>query len=122
MENSKIFIIDDDSIFRFMFTNILGRYVSKDDIYEFKNGQDALNLLHLAPKHIFLDLRMPVIDGWEFMEEVTKRSLSSSTRIHIVSSSIDPYDESIKEKYELVKNYLRKPVDPSTLEKIIKEG
>jgi CheY-like chemotaxis protein len=71
----------------------------------------------VLPDVIFLDIDMPLMDGFQFLEEFNK--LKSSTkdkcRIVMLTSSINPQDVSKSKKYEAVKKYLNKPLSQDSL-------
>ena len=94
-----IYIIDDDAITIFGIKKILKRTVVSDTIFEFENGAQALNSIirnltekGTTPDVIFLDLNMPIMDGWQFLEALLKIPIEKKLIINIVTSSIDPVD------------------------------
>ena len=95
----NIFVIDDDPIMLFGMRKMLSKITAKSRLYEFNNGQGALNniLEHIQedtklPEVIFLDINMPILDGWGFLEEFIKLPIDRQILIKIFTSSIDPYD------------------------------
>jgi len=72
------------------------------------------------PEIIFLDLNMPVMDGWEFLERFTKikNKLGKVITLYVVSSSINPLDVDRAKSLTSVHDYLIKPVNISELENI----
>ncbi|WP_246200107.1 response regulator [Maribacter luteus] len=62
------------------------------------------------PDVIFLDLNMPIMDGWEFSYEFVKLPLENIPRINIVSSSIDSRDIGKANTYDIVKVFIVKPL------------
>lgn len=122
-------IIDDDN----MYVNLVKRIVEAKNLCQnlmvFKNGKDALNYFEAIltnlnkttiPEIIFLDLNMPVMDGWEFLDNFTKikNKLGKIITLYIVSSSINPVDIERAKKINMVKDYLIKPVTIEDLEAI----
>jgi CheY-like chemotaxis protein len=87
------------------------------------NGQMALDYyealskeedgLSKAPEIILLDLNMPVMDGWEFLEIFLKKypQFSERTMVFVVTSSINPADKIRSHKEDAVKGFLSKPLD-----------
>ena len=63
---------------------------------------------------IFLDLNMPIMDGWQFLEEFMTPN-TQQIIIYIVTSSIDPVDEDKAKQYFLISNYVVKPITPESL-------
>jgi two-component system, chemotaxis family, chemotaxis protein CheY len=112
---SQIWIIDDDDICRFMLQSMLENTGQVGSVRQFRNGLEALDYLSQQqqqpgqlPDLIFLDLEMPFMDGWQFLE---KYSLTGFTiPIYIVSSSTSLEDIDRSKTYALIKGYLIKPV------------
>lgn len=73
------------------------------------------------PQVIFLDLNMPVWDGWQFLDEFTKIPTEQKVTIFILTSSNSEEDIKRAEKYSLTSNYLVKPVEQSHMKDILAE-
>jgi CheY-like chemotaxis protein len=121
-------IIDDDDIFIYGTRRIMQEVRFCEDIVVFKNGKEAIDGMqnYLAegknlPDIIFLDINMPVMNGWDFLEEFTKiPNLNKGTvLLYVVSSSIDPSDLQKAKEFELVNNYILKPILPKQLNEIL---
>lgn len=121
-------IIDDDPIFIYGTKRLMKEIDFCDTIMVYNNGQDALEgLLELSetgqkiPPYIFLDLNMPIMDGWEFLEEFSKipNDKLTKTTIYIISSSVDPRDLEKVKHYKAVNNYILKPITPTDLETVL---
>jgi CheY-like chemotaxis protein len=120
-----IYIIDDDVIFVKITTRLLQLSGICDNFLVFKNGQEALDyikprLLHSEPlaDMILLDINMPVMDGWEFLDNLQKVPNSDKLNINLISSSIDPLDIQKAESYDLIKNFLTKPISVDKLKSL----
>ncbi|MET6991761.1 hypothetical protein [Sediminicola arcticus] len=61
------------------------------------------------PEVIFLDLNMPVIDGWEFLDEFAKLDIPEKIDIYVVGSSLDIRDKEKLKEYDMVINMISKP-------------
>ncbi|MFN8417508.1 MAG: response regulator [Cytophagaceae bacterium] len=121
-EKATICIVDDDEIFQFITKKTFERLNRKDDLYIFSNGEEAIQyfLSHqeLKPDVIFVDINMPIMDGWDFMEEL-ERIQMNYPQIFMVSSSIDDKDLTKAKSMPLVKDYITKPIDESTIKVIL---
>ncbi|MGO2358061.1 response regulator [Mesonia sp.] len=120
-------IIDDDPIFIFGLKKVMNSVEFSEEIMIFKNGEDALHGLidlknepETLPEVILLDLSMPVMDGWQFLDEFTKVKIEKKITIYIVSSSIDPMDYERAKSYNDIQNYIIKPVQTEDLKSILK--
>lgn len=117
----NIFVIDDDAITLFGIKKMLSKITSSSTIFEFKNGQlsidNILMRLHNGtdlPEVIFLDINMPVLDGWGFLKEFISLDIKQRILINIVTSSIDPHDREqwlyFKGKTHHFIDFINKPV------------
>tara|TARA_R110002050_G_scaffold173352_1_gene305516 strand:- start:33521 stop:33931 length:411 start_codon:yes stop_codon:yes gene_type:complete len=116
-------IIDDDPIFVYG-TKVLLNYNSSfcSSVIVHEDGMEALeNLTAMVkggeqlPDLIFLDLNMPIMDGWEFLDEFVKLPIKRKPRVYIVSSSIDKQDIEKANTYDIVKDFIVKPLSESIL-------
>ena len=114
-------IIDDDKIYINLIKKIIEAKRLCDNLLIFNNGKESIEyfealLSNLSkdkiPDVIFLDLNMPVLDGWGFIERFTKieNKFKKVITLYIVSSSINPEDLQRAKKLSSVQDYLVKPV------------
>lgn len=118
-------IIDDDPIFVFGIKKMMELTEFCDNFLICCNGKEALDKLtsiiaegENIPEVILLDLNMPVMDGWEFLEEFTKVDSPKQIVIYIVTSSIDTVDLERAKEFNIVSNYVVKPIAVKDLEGI----
>ncbi|KEO73845.1 response regulator [Anditalea andensis] len=107
----KIVLIDDDPISAFVTEKLISRNISEPfEFYKFDNAPDALkDIYDINPNYLFLDLNMPEMSGWEFLEEFHPTE-TDNPEIYILSSSIDERDINKALDYSMVKRYLSKPL------------
>ena len=122
-------IIDDDKIYVNLVKKIIEIKKLSKNLLIFKNGKEALDHFKLIlenaseevlPDIIFLDINMPVMDGWEFLNEFIKikNNFEKKITLYVVSSSIDPRDLERAKSFNLVTDYLIKPIELKKFEKI----
>tara|TARA_R110000782_G_scaffold96447_2_gene180904 strand:- start:286 stop:699 length:414 start_codon:yes stop_codon:yes gene_type:complete len=125
----KTCIVDDDSIYRFTMIKALESIKSSIDIMVFSDGEKALNFMldnldqqSEFPDVIFLDVDMPVMDGFQFMEEFIKIKprVGKSITIYMVSSSIDSVDIERANNISAISGYIIKPIGLVRLKEIMK--
>jgi len=121
-------IIDDDPIFIYGTKRMMKEVNFSEEINVYNNGQEAIDgLTEISaakgpmPDVIFLDLNMPIMNGWEFLDEYTNlpNHNQSKTIIYIISSSVDPRDLDRVKNYKQVNNYILKPITPNDLAIVI---
>lgn len=126
---NKIAIIDDDPITVFGIKKMLRALKVSVEIATFINGKEAIESIRkmlqnnqAIPEVIFLDINMPIMDGWQFLEEFIALPLQTKIRINIVTSSIDPYDRKQWEYYRTKTHHLidfkNKPIRKKEMEEI----
>jgi CheY-like chemotaxis protein len=130
MEKKNWAIVDDDKVFHLTTQLLIEEKELKDNVLIFHNGKEAIeyirsnkNSSQQLPDVILLDLYMPVMDGWDFLEEYLplRNELGKDISIYVVSSSIDQDD--LKRAYAIseIKNYFIKPLRLTELDKILSD-
>ena len=124
-------IIDDDSIYVNLVKKIIETKKLCSNLLVFNDGKDGIDYFEallknldqdVIPEIILLDINMPVMDGWEFIERFTKIQNKFKKRItlYVVSSSINLTDIEKAKSLSGVQNYLVKPVKIDDLEAVFK--
>ncbi|MGM0945295.1 MAG: response regulator [Bacteroidota bacterium] len=114
-----IFLVDDDPINNLINKRLLKKMNFSENIYEFLEAEQALENIAQIPSDssimVFLDINMPVMNGWEFLNQYLEKFQNRKDKIVILSSSIDYQDRQRAFDYEVVSGFLEKPL---TLDKI----
>ncbi len=128
LETPVIAVIDDDSVYQFTASRTLKATDLPHQILQFNNGQEALSFLRNSatstqplPDIIFLDINMPITDGWAFLDEFheLKAQLPKDIKIYMVSSSIDPRDQNRAKSIPDVTDYMEKPISMSQFSEVL---
>jgi CheY-like chemotaxis protein len=121
----QIYVIDDDDIYVFTALRVLENIKFAEKIVVFEDAKKAIDHLlsesdkgNGLPEIIFLDLNMPVWDGWFFLDEISKTELITKIQIIIVTSSNDPEDISRIEEFDFVKGFISKPLNGQIVQSI----
>lgn len=115
MKNIKVLIVEDDTMVSFLHKALLQKNKIAQDPLIFKNGQEAWDfLVNDDPDEfylILLDLNMPVLNGWQFLDKLKeKNEISNRVKVAIVTSSINPEDNNKARDYDVVDYFLSKPL------------
>jgi len=125
---SRVFIIDDDPIHQRIAQIMISKHNLFDEYFSYTDAQKALDFLQenkkneeALPDVILLDLNMPVLDGWDFLEifETLIKEFKKNIRVFIVSSSVDEKDLLRSKLYVTVKGFISKPLSPDIIRSII---
>lgn len=121
-----ILFIDDDLITLMLCKMVISKASFSNEIATAKNGENALKYFDKLktthsihkPQLIFLDLNMPVMNGWEFLDSFNTDAYAEfhQTKIVILSSTIDPADLERSKKYPMVIEFLSKPITKEMLD------
>lgn len=117
----NIWLIDDDDITNMLHQFFLEEYFPDASIVVFSQAELALKAISLnepLPDYIFLDINMPVMDGWEFMDDLSKMTIANLNKVHIyiLTSSLDPSDFSKADQSPLIKGFISKPLEIEKVE------
>ncbi|MCB0373224.1 MAG: response regulator [Muricauda sp.] len=122
------FVVDDDPIHQFGMKVLLKKVKFSNEVMVFHNGQEAMDALmqlldkgEKLPSIIFLDLNMPIKDGWGFLDDFVMIPHQNRKKvvIYVVSSSINPSDKEKAKNYEVVSSYIVKPIDEKQLTQVL---
>ena len=123
----RIIIIDDDIQLADLYRETLGKKNLGSQLIHLKNGAEGLKFLKNAdaeqlPEYILLDLYMPEMDGFEFLERFSKlNNLRNRIEIYVCSSSKNKEDRDEVMNYPFVSAFLEKPLSEEFLEMLILE-
>jgi CheY-like chemotaxis protein len=125
---NTLFVVDDDKIYVYGLKKLINIKQLCSNLVEFENGKDAIDFLsdpknaEQLPDVIFLDIDMPVMDGWDFMENYTriKPRLGKKITVYMVSSSINEDDINRAKNISDVTDYVIKPVSHDKLLELFK--
>lgn len=120
----KILMIDDDEDTNLLIGFLLNKIDFIDSYRIEQSAKKALSVLknkEFEPNYIFVDLAMPEMDGYEFVEKYEQccSKESSTTQIYMLSSSARQSDRKNIEKYKSVKEFILKPLTKEKLRQII---
>jgi len=116
----SVLLVDDDDTSNFISEIIINKSSITESISTVKNGSEALKfvLSHClketcdedCPNLIFLDLHMPVMDGFDFLNELKAKMPEHCFKIYILSSSNNPIDIDKAKEYN-IEGYIVKPLN-----------
>ncbi|MCK0192532.1 response regulator [Arenibacter sp. F20364] len=128
MNNLHFLLIDDDEIFQFIMKNTIAEVSPNITIKFFSDGEKGIDFLRQnlgeandLPDIILLDVNMPFMDGWEFLNEY--KSLQSQIKkemdIYLLTSSNNPSDIAKAKEISALSGYLVKPISKQGIKNLI---
>lgn len=128
---STVMLVDDNEIDNFINQKMIEGCNFAEKVYVHTSGRSALEFLQniernkdfpreLIPQVIFLDISMPIMDGFQFVDEFRKLSpqITKDVKIMLLTSSINPLDQQKSTAISHITNYMNKPLTKEHLSKI----
>jgi len=125
-------LVDDDEINNFISIKLIRKAVDNADIKACLNGRFAIDELSeiqkqdpsKLPDYILLDINMPIMNGWEFLDEYKRLNIDplGKSKIFIISSSVFSNDISKARSYPLVRNFVSKPLSVEKIKEMLEDG
>jgi CheY-like chemotaxis protein len=117
---SRIWIVDDDSVITYITRRLIHSVEPEMEVREFLSAKMALEKLRIdgsLPDLILLDINMPGLTGWSFLDQLNQ--LRHQVGVYMYSTSIDPEDVKRARAYEVVRDFLPKPLDTKTIRRLL---
>jgi len=127
---NTIAIIDDDDIYKYTAKKTILETEFVNNIITFSDGQEAIEFFlekqgapDELPDIIFLDINMPILDGWQFLEEYAplKNKIQKEIQIYVTSSSTNPDDLIQAKNITAVSDYIIKPLSIERFKEIFEK-
>lgn len=121
-------IVEDDLIYQFMLSRIIKRNNLAEKIITFSDGEKAIQYLadnkainENIPDVIFLDINMPIMDGWQFIKEYAslKTEIRKKVAIFMLSSSVNPINIESASEINEISDHIIKPITLEEVKKIL---
>jgi CheY-like chemotaxis protein len=125
----SILLIDDDEINNFISVKLIKKTLLNTEIKTCLNGKFAIDQLAVIndrdpeelPDYILLDINMPIMNGWEFLDEYERLKIDpkGKSKIFIISSSVFNNDINKAKSYPLVKDFISKPLSVEKIREML---
>ncbi|WP_316746693.1 response regulator [Pedobacter gandavensis] len=123
----KLLVIDDDDINIFIIKKIVEKTGYNVEMVAKTNGQMAVDYINMTlslqeslPQLILIDINMPVLNGWEFLDAYGALNIDQKIDMYMLSSSVYENDIEKAKTYQTVKGFISKPLSIERLSELFK--
>ena len=127
-EDLKLLIVEDDEATNYIYAYTLRKIGFQGQFETVENGEQAIDFIlgsadipgkqRFKPDIIFLDINMPRMNGFEFLEEL-KKGTNDIPKIYMLTNSLNPEDRNLANTHKEIKEFLGKPVNEDTLKRVL---
>ena len=127
-QSVSVLLVDDDEINNFISIKLIKKALINTEIMACLNGKFAIDQLAeiqrndpaKLPDYILLDINMPIMNGWEFLDEYKRLNIDplGKSKIYIISSSVFSNDINKARSYPLVKDFVSKPLNVEKIKEL----
>jgi len=117
---NNVWLVDDDQVIAYITQRLINNADPSIHVTSFLSAKMALEKLKFnseGPDILLLDINMPGINGWQFLDEL--RAMHRFVNVYMYSSSIDPEDIKKARSYPMVRDFLAKPIEASAIRNLL---
>ncbi len=120
-------MVDDEEASNFLNQIVIRQSKLASEVVAYQKAKDALDYISEQQKNgdspdlVFLDINMPLMNGWEFVDEYAKIASNSNTKIIMLTSSINPNDQERAAKTDHISGFRSKPLTVEMLDEIVND-
>ncbi|MEL6650644.1 MAG: response regulator [Bacteroidota bacterium] len=127
LRTCTINLIDDDPVYQLILSRLLQNCEGRCRMRYYSTGPEAIAQLSRqaddpasSPDVILLDLNLPMMNGWEVLNEIERIPFANRPKVYILSSSIDPSDKAKAKKHPAISGFLAKPLYLEDVQSLLK--
>lgn len=121
---NNVLLVDDNKATNYIHSKFIAKSGKAKEVNSFMVGEQALDFLENTdnfPQLIFLDINMPTMDAWEFLERYREIKTRKATKLFLLTTSISPQDQQKMKAYPEVAEMLFKPLSTEKIDTLIKK-
>lgn len=124
------FLIDDDEVFQFITQKTIKKISPNIDVRHFSDGEKGIDYIkahayepNYLPDVVLLDINMPYMDGWDFLEEFKniENEINKKITIYLLTSSDNSEDVEKARKISQISGYIVKPLTQGKLKQLLED-